>query len=996
MSGDAEQEFFADGITEDIITELSRFRELFVISRNSSFKFKGRAVEVQKFAAELGVQYVVEGSVRKVGQRVRITVQLIDAKTDHHLWAERYDRDLEDIFAIQDEVTRSIVATLPGRVEAAARDRAARLTTDNMAAYECVLTGKVLPPPQQARRQRPGAAPARAGDRSIRLAPPHAWKACVLGQAWVYNWCESRPDAEVRIRAALDIALALDDNDSDVHRILAAINLIQEHYDLAAYHQRRALSLNPNDDLVVVQQGEMLTWLGQPDEGIEWIKKAMRLNTYDPERFWNHWHGPASPPGATTRRSRRCAASPRPTRCIAPPWPRAMRSATMPSPRPSSAVSPWRCSRASASASTWRACTTAIRATASITARRSSARAFRPDPPGPARPGDNRRIGQRGPRAAPSPFSLVGRPRPGHSHGSVRLIEAIARLRRPPLTSFVEGHVAMAQYVFTMNRVGKIVPPKRQIRKNISLSFFPGAKIGVLGLNGSGKSTLLKIMAGIDHDIEGEATPMPGLRIGYLPQEPQLDPDQTVRQAVEEGIGGSLAAKKRLEEVYAAYGEEGADFDELAAEQAELEAQIAAAGGENTDLQLEIAADALRLAPWDAVIGKLSGGEKRRVALCRMLLSKPDMLLLDEPTNHLDAESVDWLEQFLQRFPGTVVAITHDRYFLDNAAEWILELDRGSGIPYKGNYSLWLEQKETRLEQEQKTEDARTKAMKKELEWVRQNPKGRQAKSKARIARFEELSDIEYQKRNETNEIFIPVADRLGHEVIEFQNVSKSFGDRLLIDDLSFKVPAGAIVGIIGPNGAGKSTLFRMIAGKEKPDSGTVKVGVTAKMAFVDQSRDDLVADKTVWQDVSGGLDNLVVGKFTMPSRAYLGRFNFKGNDQQKLVGNLSGGERGRLHLAKTLIAGGNVLMLDEPSNDLDVETLRALEDALLEFAGSVMVISHDRWFLDRIATHILACEGESKWVFFDGNYQEYEADKKKRLGEEGARPKRVRFKALK
>ncbi len=554
----------------------------------------------------------------------------------------------------------------------------------------------------------------------------------------------------------------------------------------------------------------------------------------------------------------------------------------------------------------------------------------------------------------------------------------------------------MAQYVFTMNRVGKIVPPKRQILKNISLSFFPGAKIGVLGLNGSGKSTLLKIMAGIDTDIEGEATPMPGLKIGYLPQEPVMNPDQTVREAVEEGIGGALAAKKRLDEVYAEYGEPDADFDKLAAEQAELEAVIAAAGSENTDLQLEIAADALRLAPWDAVIGKLSGGEKRRVALCRMLLSKPDMLLLDEPTNHLDAESVDWLEQFLLRFPGTVVAITHDRYFLDNAAEWILELDRGAGIPYKGNYSTWLEQKESRLEQEQKTEDARTKAMKKELEWVRQNPKGRQAKSKARIARFEELADTDYQKRNETNEIFIPVADRLGHEVIEFEGVSKSFGDRLLIDDLSFKVPAGAIVGIIGPNGAGKSTLFRMIAGQEKPDSGNVKIGPTAKMAFVEQSRESLESDKTVWQDVSGGLDNLVVGKFTMPSRAYLGRFNFKGNDQQKLVGNLSGGERGRLHLAKTLIAGGNVLMLDEPSNDLDVETLRALEDALLEFAGSIMVISHDRWFLDRIATHILAAEGDSKWVFFDGNYQEYEADKKKRLGEEGARPHRLRFKALK
>ncbi len=554
----------------------------------------------------------------------------------------------------------------------------------------------------------------------------------------------------------------------------------------------------------------------------------------------------------------------------------------------------------------------------------------------------------------------------------------------------------MAQYVFTMNRVGKIVPPKRQILKDISLSFFPGAKIGVLGLNGSGKSTLLKIMAGIDHDIEGEAVPMPGLKIGYLPQEPQLDPEQTVRQAVEEGIGGVLAAKARLDQVYAEYAEPDADFDKLAAEQAELEAIITAAGSENTDVQLELAADALRLPPWDAVIGNLSGGEKRRVALCRLLLSKPDMLLLDEPTNHLDAESVDWLEQFLSRFPGTVVAITHDRYFLDNAAEWILELDRGRGIPYQGNYSTWLDQKEKRLELEQRTEDARTKAMKQELEWVRKNAKGRQAKSKARLARFEELSDVEYQKRNETNEIFIPVADRLGHEVIEFENVTKSYGDRVLIDDLSFKVPAGAIVGIIGPNGAGKSTLFRMIAGKEQPDSGTVKTGPTVKMAFVDQSRDSLESDKTVWQDVSGGLDNIVVGKFVMPSRAYIGRFNFKGNDQQKLVGNLSGGERGRLHLAKTLAQGGNVLMLDEPSNDLDVETLRALEDALLEFAGSVMVISHDRWFLDRIATHILAAEGDSKWVFFDGNYQEYEADKKKRLGEEGARPKRVRFKALK
>ena len=553
----------------------------------------------------------------------------------------------------------------------------------------------------------------------------------------------------------------------------------------------------------------------------------------------------------------------------------------------------------------------------------------------------------------------------------------------------------MAQYVFSMNRVGKIVPPKRHILKDISLSFFPGAKIGVLGLNGSGKSTLLKIMAGIDKEIEGEAIPMAGLKIGYLPQEPQMNPDETVREAVEGGMGEVKAAQARLEEVYAAYAEEDADFDALAAEQAKLEAIISTAG-DASDHQLEIAADALRLPPWDAVIGKLSGGEKRRVALCRLLLSRPDMLLLDVPTNHLDAESVDWLELFLQRFPGTVVAITHDRYFLDNAAEWILELDRGHGIPYKGNYSTWLEQKEARLEQEQRTEDARTKAMKKELEWARSNPKGRQAKSKARLARFEELSDYDYQKRNETQEIFIPVAERLGNEVFEFTNVSKSFGDRLLIDNLSFKVPAGAIVGIIGPNGAGKSTLFKLIAGKEQPDSGTIKVGQTVKMAFVDQNRDDLSNEKTVWEDVSGGLDIMTVGKFQMPSRAYCGRFNFNGGDQQKKVGMLSGGERGRLHLAKTLIEGGNVLLLDEPSNDLDVETLRALEDALLEFAGSVMVISHDRWFLDRIATHILAAEGDSQWVFFDGNYQEYEADKKKRLGEEGAKPKRVRFKALK
>ena len=552
----------------------------------------------------------------------------------------------------------------------------------------------------------------------------------------------------------------------------------------------------------------------------------------------------------------------------------------------------------------------------------------------------------------------------------------------------------MSQYVYTMNRVGKIVPPKRHILKDISLSFFPGAKIGVLGLNGSGKSTLLKIMAGVDKEIEGEATPMPGIKVGYLPQEPQLNAEHTVREAVEAGMGAVLAAKARLEQVYVDYGAEDADFDKLAAEQAELEAIIAAAG-DDTGHALEIAADALRLPEWDAKIGHLSGGEKRRVALCQLLLSKPDMLLLDEPTNHLDAESVDWLEQFLARFSGTVVAITHDRYFLDNAAEWILELDRGSGIPWKGNYSTWLEQKTDRLAKEAKGEEARTKALKKELDWVRQNPKGRQAKSKARIARFEELSSQEYQKRNETSEIFIPVAERLGNEVIEFNGVSKAFGDRLLIDNLSFKVPAGAIVGIIGPNGAGKSTLFRMIAGKEQPDSGTVNIGSTAQMAFVDQNRDSLANEKTVWEDISGGLDMLQIGKFTVASRAYCGRFNFSGADQQKRVGNLSGGERGRLHLAKTLIAGGNVLMLDEPSNDLDVETLRALEDALLEFAGSVMVISHDRWFLDRIATHILACEGDSQWTFFDGNYQEYEADKKKRLGEEGAKPKRVRYKAL-
>ena len=552
----------------------------------------------------------------------------------------------------------------------------------------------------------------------------------------------------------------------------------------------------------------------------------------------------------------------------------------------------------------------------------------------------------------------------------------------------------MAQYVLIMNRVSKVVPPKRTILKDISLSFFPGAKIGLLGLNGSGKSTLLKIMAGIDKDYEGEVTPMPNLKIGFLPQEPQLDPAHTVREAVQEGLGDIVNAQQKLDEIYAAYAEPDADFDALAAEQTRLEALIATSGGD-TAQQMEVAADALRLPEWDAVIEKLSGGEKRRVALCRLLLSKPDMLLLDEPTNHLDAESVEWLEQFLVRFPGTVVAVTHDRYFLDNAAEWILELDRGHGIPWKGNYSSWLEQKEVRLKQEESSESARQKALKKELEWVRQNPKGRQAKSKARIARFEELSSQEYQKRNETQEIFIPVADRLGNEVIEFTHVSKAFGDRLLIDDLSFKIPPGAIVGIIGPNGAGKSTLFRMIIGREQPDTGNIKIGETVKIAYVDQSRDILDSNKTVFEAVSDGNDILTVGKYETPSRAYIGRFNFKGPDQQKMVGQLSGGERGRLHLAKTLISGGNVLLLDEPSNDLDVETLRALEDALLEFAGCVLVISHDRWFLDRIATHILAFEGDSQVTFFAGNYQEYEADKRQRLGEEGAKPKRIRYKPI-
>ncbi|MGQ9686932.1 MAG: energy-dependent translational throttle protein EttA [Thiobacillaceae bacterium] len=552
----------------------------------------------------------------------------------------------------------------------------------------------------------------------------------------------------------------------------------------------------------------------------------------------------------------------------------------------------------------------------------------------------------------------------------------------------------MAQYVMSMLRVSKTVPPKRQIIKDISLSFFPGAKIGLLGLNGAGKSTVLRIMAGVDKEFEGEVQWQPGISIGYLPQEPELEPDKTVREEVESGLGEVLQARRRLEEVYAAYAEPDADFDALAEEQGRLEAIIAAAGSD-TENQLEVAADALRLPPWDARIGHLSGGEKRRVALARLLLSKPDMLLLDEPTNHLDAESVEWLEQFLTRFPGTVVAVTHDRYFLDNAAEWILELDRGQGIPWKGNYSSWLEQKEARLEQEQKQIDAHMKAMKRELEWVRSNPKARQAKSKARLARFEEMNTVEYQKRNETQEIFIPPGERLGDKVIEFHGVSKGYGDRLLIDDLSFTVPPGAIVGIIGPNGAGKSTLFKMIQGRERPDAGEIVIGPTVKIAAVDQSREGLPDDKTVFDAVAEGRDILTVGRFEIPSRAYLSRFNFKGADQGKIVGKLSGGERGRLHLARTLIQGGNVLLLDEPSNDLDVETLRALEDALLEFAGSVLVISHDRWFLDRIATHILAAEGDSQWTFFAGNYQEYEADKRRRLGEEGARPKRIRFKPI-
>ncbi len=551
------------------------------------------------------------------------------------------------------------------------------------------------------------------------------------------------------------------------------------------------------------------------------------------------------------------------------------------------------------------------------------------------------------------------------------------------------------QYIYTMNAVSKIIPPRRPIIKDISLSFYPGAKIGLLGVNGAGKSTVLRIMAGVDKDFQGEARAQPGIKVGYLAQEPELDDEMTVRQAVEEGVGEVLQAQARLEEIYAEYAEEGADFEKLAQEQEKLENLLQASDAHALERQLEIAADALRIPPWDAKIGPLSGGEKRRVALCRLLLSKPDMLLLDEPTNHLDAESVDWLEQFLRDFTGTVVAVTHDRYFLDNAAEWILELDRGHGIPWKGNYSSWLEQKHERLIQEASSEKARQKALKRELEWVRSAKKGRQSKGKARLQRFEELSSVDYQRRNETNEIFIPPGERLGNKVIEFKNVSKGFGDRLLIDNLSFQVPPGAIVGVIGPNGAGKSTLFKLITGVETPDSGEVEIGPSVTLAYVDQLRTELKGDNNVWQEISGGSDIITIGNFEIQSRAYIGRFNFKGTDQQKRVGTLSGGERGRLHLAKTLLEGGNVLLLDEPSNDLDVETLRALEDAMLEFPGCAMVISHDRWFLDRIATHILAFEGDSHVEFFPGNYGEYEEDKKRRLGEEGARPQRVRYKKL-
>ena len=553
----------------------------------------------------------------------------------------------------------------------------------------------------------------------------------------------------------------------------------------------------------------------------------------------------------------------------------------------------------------------------------------------------------------------------------------------------------MSQYIFTMNKVGKIVPPKRQILKDISLSFFPGAKIGVLGLNGAGKSTLLRIMAGVDTDFIGEARPQPGTNIGYLPQEPELDPDKTVREVVEEALGEIKTAQARLEEVYAAYAEEDADFEKLAEEQAKLEAIIETADAHNLERKLEIAADALRLPPWDASVKNLSGGERRRVALCRLLLSAPDMLLLDEPTNHLDAESVAWLERFLHEFPGTVVAVTHDRYFLDNSCEWILELDRGEGIPWKGNYSSWLEQKEQRLEQEAKAESAHRKTVEKELEWVRQNPKGRRAKNKARVAAFEELASQDFQKRNETQELYIPPGPRLGDKVFEVKGISKHFGDKVLYEDLSFTIPRGAIVGIIGPNGAGKTTLFRILTGQEQPDSGAVEVGETVEVSYVDQSREDLDSKKTVWEEISDGNDILRVGNYEVPSRAYIGRFNFKGGDQQKHVGDLSGGERNRLHLAKVLKQGANVLLLDEPTNDLDVETLRALEEALLAFPGCAVVISHDRWFLDRVATHILAFEGNAEVEFFEGGYTEFEEYRRNKLGEDALQPKRMKYKKL-
>ena len=553
----------------------------------------------------------------------------------------------------------------------------------------------------------------------------------------------------------------------------------------------------------------------------------------------------------------------------------------------------------------------------------------------------------------------------------------------------------MSQYVFTMNRVSKVVPGGRFILKDISLSFFPGAKIGILGLNGAGKSTLLKIMAGVDTDIQGEARPQPGISIGYLPQEPQLDPEKTVREVVEEAMSDMKDVQAELDAVYAAYADPEADFDALAAKQAELENKLAAGGGHDNERRMEIAADALRLPPWEQQISTLSGGEKRRVALCRLLLSNPDMLLLDEPTNHLDAESIAWLERYLHDFPGTVVAVTHDRYFLDNVAGWILELDRGEGIPYQGNYSSWLEQKEKRLAVEEKQESAHRRALKQELEWVRNNPKGRHSKNKARLARFDELSGKEFQKRAETQEIYIPPGERLGDKVIIADHIAKGYAHKALYEDLSFNLPTGAILGIIGPNGAGKSTLFNILAGKDTPDAGTVEIGETVRIAFVDQSRDALNADKTVWEEVSDGLDNIIVGSYTIPSRAYLGRFNFKGADQQKRVGDLSGGERNRLHLAKLLKSGGNVLLLDEPTNDLDVETLRALEEAILAFPGSALIISHDRWFLDRVATHILAFEGDSQVEFFPGTYSEYEADRKRRLGDEADQPHRIKYKRI-